>query len=212
MCSECPTALAGDLMGAFPTLVAHHQDLVYGVARRNSRSADEAEDLAQDAFVRAYRALVTYDAERIRSLHLRGWLARITINLARNRARDREPESADLEAVPDRGDDRAPSPERLAERRESAVMWRRLLSGLPSRYRAAVELRHVEGLSYPELAEALGKPLGTVKSDVHRGIGLLRSAYLASESTRSWMTGSEDGNRVGSVRVAARTTPEVMIR
>ncbi len=91
-------------------------------------------------------------------------------------------------------------------------MWRRLLSGLPSRYRAAVELRHVEGLSYPELAEALGKPLGTVKSDVHRGIGLLRSAYLASESTRSWMTGSEDGNRVGSVRVAARTTPEVMIR
>ena len=51
------------------------------------------------------------------------------------------------------------------------------MAALPPRYRRAVELRHVSGLSYPELAEALERPLGTVKSDVHRGVQLLRAAY-----------------------------------
>ena len=56
-------------------------------------------------------------------------------------------------------------------------MWARLLEGLPSRYRLPVALRYVEGLSYSELAETLGRPLGSVKSDVHRGTALLRAAY-----------------------------------
>jgi RNA polymerase sigma-70 factor (ECF subfamily) len=55
-------------------------------------------------------------------------------------------------------------------------MWRARLDRLPVRYRRAVELRHVEGLSYPELSAALGRPLGTVKSDVHRGVRALREA------------------------------------
>ena len=60
-------------------------------------------------------------------------------------------------------------------------MWARLLAGLPQRYRLAVALRHVDDLSYAEIAETLNKPLGSVKSDVHRGIALLRAAYDAEQ-------------------------------
>jgi RNA polymerase sigma-70 factor (ECF subfamily) len=74
--------------------------------------------------------------------------------------------------------DGAPGPERVAEQRESAATWRARLDALPSRYRRAVELRHVSGLSYPELALALDRPLGTVKSDVHRGVRLLREVVM----------------------------------
>ena len=81
--------LAHDLDAAFEALVLAEQDLVYGIALRSTRDAAAAEDIAQDVFVRAYRALADYDAERIRSLQLRAWLARITMNLCRNRARAR---------------------------------------------------------------------------------------------------------------------------
>ena len=60
-------------------------------------------------------------------------------------------------------------------------MWARLLAGIPARYRLAVALRHVEDMSYAEIAETLGKPLGSIKSDVHRGIALLRAAYDAEQ-------------------------------
>jgi RNA polymerase sigma-70 factor (ECF subfamily) len=60
-------------------------------------------------------------------------------------------------------------------------MWARLLGQLPDRYRLAVALRYVDDLSYPELAEALDRPLGSVKSDVHRGTALLRAAYDAEK-------------------------------
>jgi len=60
-------------------------------------------------------------------------------------------------------------------------MWARLLNGLPARYRLPVALRHVDDLSYAEIAQTLGKPLGSVKSDVHRGIALLRAAYDAEQ-------------------------------
>ncbi|MEO7118730.1 MAG: sigma-70 family RNA polymerase sigma factor [Candidatus Limnocylindrales bacterium] len=166
-------------MGAFPNLVAHHQDLVFGVARRWSKDRGSAEDLAQETFIRAFRALKGYDTTRITDLHLRGWLARITINLARNAARGRTSDvpTASLDESYERPDPQTPRPDQAAERRESVASWARLLAGLPAGYRAAVGLRHVDGLSYPELAEALGKPIGTVKSDVHRGIAMLRLAY-----------------------------------
>jgi len=161
---------------AFPDFLAHHQDLVYGMARRMSTRPADAEDLAQDAFIRAYRALAGYDTARIAELRTRGWLAAIVTNLARNRARRSRLLTADIEGVPEQVAAANDQPEQVAERRDSARLWRARLDLLPTRYRRAVELRHVEGLSYPELAEALGRPLGTVKSDVHRGVQALRKA------------------------------------
>ncbi len=176
MCAECPVRLARDVESAFPDFVLHHQDLVYGMARRMSARPADAEDLAQDAFIRAYRALIGYERARIAELRPRGWMAAIVTNLARNRARRRQPLPADLEGVPEQLARERDQPEQIAERRDSARLWRARLDRLPTRYRRAVELRHIEGLSYPELSEALGRPLGTVKSDVHRGVRGLREA------------------------------------
>lgn len=188
MCTECPAELARDLDAGFASMVEHHQDLVFGVARRVTGNAADAEDLAQETFVRAYRALRGYDAERTRALHLRGWLARICLNLGRNRARDMAAATAGtgtpatLEAAAEARDVETRQPEQIAERQEARRRWARLLDGLPPNYRTAVAMRHVEGLSYPELAAALGRPLGSVKSDVHRGVALLRTAYERDET------------------------------
>jgi RNA polymerase sigma factor (sigma-70 family) len=171
--------LGNDLDGAFIDLVAEHQDLVYGVALRVVGQPADAQDVAQEAFVRAYRALGRYPAQRIRELRLRPWLARIALNQARNLVRARRTTGGlDGELDPPVGSHAEPVS--IAERREERRFWLDLLNSLPPRYRLPVALRHVEGLSYAELAEALDRPLGTVKSDVHRGVRLLRDAYEAA--------------------------------
>jgi RNA polymerase sigma-70 factor (ECF subfamily) len=178
VCADCPTRLARDLDSAFPEFLSHHQDLVYGLALRMTKVPADADDLAQDAFIRAYRALQGYDAERVRALRSRGWLASIVTNLGRNRAKRKPAATADLEGAREAAAEEDSRPEHVAERRESARVWRSRLDALPPHYGRAVELRHVQGLSYPELAEALGRPLGTVKSDVHRGVELLRRSLV----------------------------------
>ncbi len=172
--------LAADVDATFPELVTAHQDLVFGVALRVVRDESTAQDVAQDALVRAYKALKRYPQARIEALRLRPWLARIALNAARNEVRARKPHDQ-LDDAADRLATPADGPSRLAERHDERRMWQRLLNGLPRRYRLPVALRYVEGLSYAELAEALDRPLGTVKSDVHRGTALLRAAYDAEQ-------------------------------
>jgi RNA polymerase sigma-70 factor (ECF subfamily) len=123
--------------------------------------------------------------ERVRQLHLRGWLARICLNLARNRARDlgvRGGATLPIDESVEQHEPRNLGPESVADRRAEARRWTALLGELPTRYANAVALRHVDGLSYPELAEALDRPLNTVKSDVHRGVAMLREAYDRDEA------------------------------
>jgi RNA polymerase sigma-70 factor (ECF subfamily) len=178
--SDLCARLATDLDGHFTELVMDHQQLVFGVALRVVADAAAAEDVAQEVFVRAYRAMRRYPSARIRELRLRPWLGRMTLNLARNSVRGRrtEVDLADVQESQQSSDD---EPVQLIQRREDQERWARLLSALPTRYRLAVALRHVDGLSYAELAETLGKPIGSVKSDVHRGTALLRAAYDAEQ-------------------------------
>ena len=171
--------LADDLDGAFAELVMEHQKLVFGVAVRVVGDIG-AEDVAQEVFVRAYRALKRYPAQRVREMRLRPWLARMALNQARNSIRGRKV-TADLDELADHLQSAVETPHQRAQRKEEQRMWRRLLDGLPARYRLAVALRHVDDLSYAEIAETLGKPLGSAKSDVHRGIALLRAAYDAEQ-------------------------------
>lgn len=176
---ELCARLATDVDGTFPDLVATHQDLVFGVALRITRDDADAQDVAQDAFVRAYRALKRYPPERVREMRLRPWLARIALNTARNSLR-KERGHADLDdaaETPTPGD----GPLKIAERNDERRMWARLLASLPDRYRIAVSLRYIDDLSYADLAETLGRPLGSVKSDVFRGTALLRAAYDAEQ-------------------------------
>ena len=179
-------ALARDLDTSFDALVLAHQDRLYTIALRMLRDPRDAEEAAQDAFVRAYRALATYDAARIRELQVRGWLTTIVLNLCRTRgvrraARGVQPVSIDDDARPpiEPAASAAQAPMEVAERHAERERWAARLAELPPVYRAAVVLRHVDGLSYPEAAAALGRPEGTVKAQVHRGIGLLRTMLEA---------------------------------
>jgi RNA polymerase sigma-70 factor (ECF subfamily) len=181
------TALADDLDGSFERLVLGHQDRIYSIALRMLGDPRDAEEAAQDAFVRAYRALAGYEATRIRELRLAPWLATIVLNLCRSRLTRRSAAlksalSLDL-ALP--GDleprtDEATGPAAISATRAAAHDWADLLLTLPPAYRSAVVLRHVDGLSYPELAIALDRPEGTVKAQVHRGLALLRTAFEAA--------------------------------
>ena len=168
--------LAADLDGAFEDLVLAHQDRLFTIALRTCGARHDAEELVQDAFVRAYRALAAWPAGRVRELRIRGWLTTILLNAGRNRARVKRVPTTEL--VFDPGAE--PAADSLA-RRDERDTWARLLAGLSPAQRTAVVLRHVDGLSYAEIAEAVGRPEGTVKAHVHRGLAALRTALIASE-------------------------------
>jgi RNA polymerase sigma-70 factor (ECF subfamily) len=185
--AELVKRLANDLDGTFETLVRCHADRLFTIALRLTGDPRDAEEVAQDVFVRAYHAIGTYDAERVRGLRLRPWLATIAVNLARNRRRrmsDRRPPDALADIVGGIDEPRAPDrsgPEAKLTARVERDRWARLLGELPSRYRLPIVLRHVDDLSYAEMAEALGRPEGTLKAQVHRGLALLRAAWEAAE-------------------------------
>lgn len=162
---ELCSRLASDLDAAFPELVTTLADDVYSGLRRMA-GADEAEDLTQETFIRAYRALQRYETARIRDLRLRGWIWTIALNLGRNHARDRSRRPT-LTILEDRYGSADPEP-------IDSAAWDSRLAALPASQRRAVVLRHVVGLEYPEIAAAMGRAEATVRSDVHRGLDRLR--------------------------------------
>jgi RNA polymerase sigma factor (sigma-70 family) len=137
--------LADDLDGAFEALVRAHQDRLYTIALRMLGNPSDAEEVAQDAFLRAYRALTGYEPARIRALRLRGWLATIVIHRCRSRAVRRQLATTPLgDELTDTGGalvaaSRAAqlppsqSPLQLALRRESAEAWVARSAALPDR-------------------------------------------------------------------------------
>ncbi len=175
-------ALARDLDAAFEALVRAHADRCFAMALRVLGNPHDAEEVAQDSLVRAYRALAGYEVARIRELRLRPWLATIVVNLCRNRVRRGRPMTTPLDEVMAEG--REPSaprhegPAAVAERGDERERLAALLAALPERYRVPVVLRHVDDLSYAELAEVLGRPEGTLKAQVHRGLAMLRAAAV----------------------------------
>ena len=159
----------------FERMVREHQHRVFAVGFALTGNRHDAEEVAQDTFLRAYRALATYPPQRIRELKQQAWLHRIAVNVVRNRARGARPPISELNGSES---DHAPGPEALAMRRAEMDELACRVADLPPRYREAVVLRHVQELSYAEVAEALDQPVGTVKSNVHRGLQLLRGDKL----------------------------------
>lgn len=155
----------------FERMVHEHQDRVFAAGLALTGNRHDAEEVAQDTFLRAYKALLAYTPQRVRELKQRAWLNRIALNVVRNRVRGHKPRLVELNgSEPDTG----PGPEAQALRRANLDQLAVRVSGLPARYREAVVLRYVQELSYEEAADALGQPVGTVKSNVHRGLKLLR--------------------------------------
>ncbi len=177
---ELIAGLADDLDGHFESLVCRYQDRLYRFALRLSGNPQDAEEVTQDALVRAYRALRQYPTERTLALALRPWLYQICLNVFRNRVRRRTLQLVPLDGDLFSGRERE-RPDQLVEAAEGSRELADHLAALPERFRAAVILRHIEELGIAEIAAALGQPEGTVKSNIHRGIRLLRQEMERSE-------------------------------
>ena len=169
--------------GAYGELVTRYQALAARVAYVITASPADAEDVAQDAFVRAYRALGSYGPERVRALALKAWLYRITLNVARNRFRGKKRVFVPLESW-DAADDPSDRPDARVQARRERADLATLVAGLPDRYKNAIVLRYVEGLRVEEVAAVLKQPLGTTKSNLHRAVNALRGAISESRRAR----------------------------
>ena len=155
----------------FERLVRDHQDRIFALGLALTGNRHDAEEVAQDTFLRAYRALCTYPDGRVRDLKTKPWLHRIAVNVVRNRVRGIRPKLVELNGSEP---DSRTGPEEDAVRRAEIDELATRVAALPARYREAVVLRHVQDLSYAEVSEALGQPVGTVKANVHRGLKMLR--------------------------------------
>lgn len=165
----------------FERIVEEYQRRLYGFALRMTGNREDAEEIVQDAFVRAYRALGKMPAEQRRELRLQPWLYTIALNVTRNRLRTKRPVSVALDALADPDallsgvqERRPQQPESIVEQNADVALVERALLQLPMHLRAAATLRFIEGRSHPEIAEILQQPIGTVKSHVHRAVRILR--------------------------------------
>ena len=170
-------------IAAFNTLVIRHQNAAYSLAFRFLRTREAAEDVTQEAFVRAWRAIDTFRGDRFRS-----WLLRIVANAARDELRRRkrrpqrsldetwdDPDMASIDPVePGLG------PQERAEQTELRGVLERALAELPEEWRMVVLLSDVHGMSYEEVADAVDAPLGTVKSRLSRARARLRQLLIES--------------------------------
>ncbi len=171
--SPGPPAGADD----FTTVVREHGDAVFGfVLRRVGGARPLAEDLTQEAFLRAWRGRRGFREET----SMRGWLCAIAANVVRDHARRQRRRPAEV-PPPDWFDvpDLAADPAGVAVADESLVRLRAALAALPANQREMFLLRERDGLSYADIAAALGCPVGTVMSGLSRARLRLREAVRA---------------------------------
>jgi RNA polymerase sigma-70 factor (ECF subfamily) len=168
--------LAGDLQ-AYGALVDRHRKRVYNLAYRMLGDPERAEDAAQEAFIRAYRGLRTYRPNG----RFTSWLLATASHVCIDRLR-RRPFAAlsidepGVKPVPAEGADSSPSASYARSETQEAV--HRALGRLPANQRLAIALVHLQGLSYEEAAEAMGVPVGTVKSHAHRARNTLKRLLM----------------------------------
>mgnify|MGYP004516720871 FL=1 len=163
--------LGGDA-NAFETLVLEYEKNVYNIALRMTGNSEDAADMTQEAFIKAYNSLQSFRGDSKFSV----WLYRIVSNVCLDflRSKNRRP-TVSLSVEDDDGEDtqldvadESQSPELLLDRKLTRESVRRGLDSLPPDYRQILLLREIQGLSYDEIAQALSLEVGTVKSRIFR--------------------------------------------
>jgi RNA polymerase sigma-70 factor (ECF subfamily) len=163
----------------FEALALPHMDAAYNLARWLSRSPADADDIVQDAMLRAFRAF-----EQFRGENIRPWLLTIVRNCWKNRAVDTRRRGHT--PLPEE-DDRAlafegPDPETEAARASDGRRLQAMIGRLPEDFRTALILREMEDMTYREIAAATGAPIGTVMSRLARARALLKDQWLAEHA------------------------------
>lgn len=165
---------------AYRVLVERYQSLVYSLALRMTDNAEDARDVAQEAFLRGWKGLPRFRMDAKFST----WIYRLTVNAAtdllRRRQRRQEELSLDDEETMVVAVDTAPSPQELLEQRERREILHRCIAQLSENHRKILLLREINGLDYGEIGEVLELSPGTVKSRLARARRELREKLLAS--------------------------------
>ncbi|SFQ97836.1 sigma-70 family RNA polymerase sigma factor [Desulfoscipio geothermicus] len=167
--------------GAFEQLVTMYQDRIYALSYQLTGNYADAQDLAQNVFIRAYRALPGFRNEA----DFGTWLHRIAVNLSINEKRRKKPDvSLDNPVQTDEGEmprlvaSNGDSPEEAYEKKEFSNMVREALWELSEEHRAVLVLREMQGYSYDEIAQMLDCTLGTVKSRINRARQALKKQIV----------------------------------
>jgi len=168
---------------AFVQLVERYKHRIFHTALRILRNREDAEEAAQDTFLRAYRGLPQFRKDASFST----WLYKICYHASLNQLEKKkkgklvvgEEELLDL-PDPD-------TPAELCENREFEALLQRALAALPLVYRSVLALYHTQHLSYQEIAEITGQPLNSVKTHLFRGRALLRQRILKMQPAEEWM-------------------------
>jgi RNA polymerase sigma-70 factor (ECF subfamily) len=178
-----PMASDPDRTRRFRDAALPHLDDVYALARYLMRDADAAEDAVQECYLRALKHFDSFRGPAIRP-----WLLAILRNVCRAEFARRADAPAAVEDLPDERADAAPlwhetqdTPEAQLLQRWDAATIRRLLAALAEPFRETLVLREIENLSYREIADIVGAPLGTVMSRLARARTMLRAAWMAEE-------------------------------
>jgi RNA polymerase sigma-70 factor (ECF subfamily) len=159
---------------AFGELVTRYQTGVFNVCYRILHERGEAEDLAQEAFLRAFDRIHTFDIER----EFGPWIRRVAANLCLNHL---ESQKVTTELDDERVADQTQRPESVVEVRERSEQIRKVLASLPANYRLVIELRHYQELSYDEIAAELNIQLSDVKSHLFRARKILAEKLHAPD-------------------------------
>jgi RNA polymerase sigma-70 factor (ECF subfamily) len=192
---------AGIEPAEFERLALPHLESLYNTALRMARNAEDAEDLVQETFLRAYRSYHQFAP----GTNFKAWLFRILKNAFINEYRKRRaaPVEEDFASIEESFEsrldrDRAPAirnPEEEALARSMDEGVHRALAALPEDYRMAIVLADLEGFSYKEIAEILEVPIGTVMSRLYRGRKQLEEEMLRYAHERNYLAQGEEPSR-----------------
>jgi len=158
--------------------------MVYNLAYRMSNNPQEAEDISQEAFLRAFQSLTHFNP----TYKFSTWLYQITLNIIRDKFKKKELNPASLDAPVETDDsefypqpvDSTNDPEQIVVRQEDARAIQQAINSLPLKYREVLVLRHLQDLSYIEISNILKLPQGTVKIRLYRAREQLRKILLES--------------------------------
>ncbi len=185
---------------AFEVLVTEYEKSVYNIALRMTGNAEDAADMTQEAFIKAYNNISSFRGDSKFSV----WLYRIVSNVCLDylRSKNRRP-TVSLTVEDDQGEDtemeiadNSDTPEEMLERSLTRDSVRRGLNALPPDYRQILLLREIQGMSYDEIAEALSLEAGTVKSRIFRArkklcAFLIQDGNIPDYISSQWMGGEE---------------------
>jgi RNA polymerase sigma-70 factor (ECF subfamily) len=168
----------------FSRLIDNYKNMVYNLAYRMSNSPHEAEDISQEAFMRAYQSLAHFNP----SYKFSTWLYQITFNIIRDKFKRKEIDYVSLDTPIETDDsefypqpvDSTNNPEQIISQKENLQAIQQAIFSLPLKYREVIVLRHLQDLSYIEISNILKLPSGTVKIRLYRAREQLRKMLADS--------------------------------